>query len=351
MYIFRILPITHNYFNMTKSIFIVLLLITTNFSAFSQINVKAVKNLVGASKSKEPKAPSRKGDYTQSQGITSPVHEKYVKKIVFSNTEIAEGNPDESSFLKTYTISDKLIYRIFLDNSITNTLYKHEDITESDVKYPKVLYKFYLNGELIFTEVQDKLKELQTRTTWEGNMFTHKDKNTWEDIEEGTFRKLLIRFEEKLSASSNTLKIEAYAVAWNGGYRDLIAEGELTLVNKPESFKNLLKYQQFTFPKPGTLSTKEMEKQILDQMIKNQPASYNHIKVVITSDDWSIERHPVSGVITHRTLDAAIIYMKDQKCYFIYGLMGQEYNGTGYQTQFKYLKSSEEQQILLQSVK
>ena len=51
-------------------------------------------------------------------GISSPVHTKNIKKIVFSKTEIVKGQENESSFTNSFSATDNIYPRVYLEKSI-----------------------------------------------------------------------------------------------------------------------------------------------------------------------------------------------------------------------------------------
>jgi len=53
-------------------------------------------------------------------GSSGSVHDKNVKKIVFSKTEIVKGSENEAQFTSTFNLSDNIYSRVYLERSIGN---------------------------------------------------------------------------------------------------------------------------------------------------------------------------------------------------------------------------------------
>lgn len=79
----------------------------------------------------------------QDQGITSPVHQKYVNQIVFakSKNDLAFKNENPSKFTNSFSTSDNIYGRVYLDKSIKNKISSYA---------PGVLfYELYIDGQRI----------------------------------------------------------------------------------------------------------------------------------------------------------------------------------------------------------
>ncbi|MDP2386976.1 MAG: hypothetical protein Q8M29_11430 [Bacteroidota bacterium] len=53
-------------------------------------------------------------------GISSPTHTKYLKKIVFSKSEIVKAQENEANFTNTFNVTDNIYSRVFIEKSIKN---------------------------------------------------------------------------------------------------------------------------------------------------------------------------------------------------------------------------------------
>ncbi len=67
--------------------------------------------------------------------------------------------------------------------------------------------------------------------------------------------------------------------------------------------------------------------------INNQAAKdnygYSFSKAYIISEDWAIFKHEYTGAILKRTLQVAVVHMKDGKCFLESFSVGQDYAGAG----------------------
>lgn len=54
----------------------------------------------------------------EDKGISGSIHTKYLKKIVFSKTEIVKGSENESSFTNSFSATDNIYPRVYLEKSV-----------------------------------------------------------------------------------------------------------------------------------------------------------------------------------------------------------------------------------------
>lgn len=59
-------------------------------------------------------------DMPVDNGISSPTHTKYLKKIVFSKSEIVKSQENEANFTNTFALTDNIYSRVYLEKSIRN---------------------------------------------------------------------------------------------------------------------------------------------------------------------------------------------------------------------------------------
>lgn len=104
-------------------------------------------------------------------------------------------------------------------------------------------------------------------------------------------------------------------------------------MDKRQTAKTELKIEQQRLPKQG------MQDDALENKIKvasERWASRYHWKETIaysyfTGTDWNIKHHPLTGLITGRTIYGIIVMRRDDGlCSFHYAQFGQDYNGNGY---------------------
>jgi uncharacterized protein YbaA (DUF1428 family) len=96
------------------------------------------------------------------------------------------------------------------------------------------------------------------------------------------------------------------------------------------------KQQKITDTKLPVAAMKDaaLEKMFMDAFNKYHGEEFKGTasKAVLTSDDWSIERNGITGIVTGRVRRAVIVYKgKDGKCYLTANFfLHQEYVGNSY---------------------
>jgi len=58
---------------------------------------------------------------------------------------------------------------------------------------------------------------------------------------------------------------------------------------------------------------------------------YSFTKAYIISGDWNIYKNQYTGAILKRTIDVAVVFKKEGKCFIEYFALGQDYAGSGFQ--------------------
>lgn len=163
-------------------------------------------------------------------GISSPMHEKYMGKIVFGNTAeaIALKNEKEDQFITKATWGDEIRFRVYMDNSLLNYL-KSQTLSETHGRY-KV--KFYLNDIEIGWDAlkanQFTSDNKRDYTTFRGALKSPGDKTA---ILEREFARFLLKEEAKFTPGEHKLRIDfhpyqSYPDKYEG---PVVASGELML--------------------------------------------------------------------------------------------------------------------------
>lgn len=83
----------------------------------------------------------------------------------------------------------------------------------------------------------------------------------------------------------------------------------------------------------------ELTKQALARMnahALNENYGYSYTKAYIVSEDWWIVKHEYTGAILKRTIEVAVLYQKDNKCFLEYFSLAQDYTGSGFQKTLLY---------------
>lgn len=131
--------------------------------------------------------PAQQKDIVKNQGITSPLHQANIGKIIFTSKPVPLGDLKETDFLKTYELSNKsdLFITVFLGNSITN--YMHFIAPDLSATYlvktgnyqfslfvdNHLIYKSNLHPGAPYPEIQD------TATTISKPLIDNKNPGGW----------------------------------------------------------------------------------------------------------------------------------------------------------------------------
>jgi CubicO group peptidase (beta-lactamase class C family) len=95
-------------------------------------------------------------DIVKSEGITSPLHQANLGKIVFTAKSIPVESLKETDFLKTFELTgtDDLAMRAFMDNSLTNYLHALAPELSVDelMRNGNYQFSFFVDGRLIHKE-------------------------------------------------------------------------------------------------------------------------------------------------------------------------------------------------------
>lgn len=268
-------------------------------------------------------------------GITSPMHQKYMGKIVFSKKEAAleKGKEMESDFTTKFTLGgpDPIYFRVYMNNSLSNYITR---LFETDSRRLKdllatYLFKFYLDGIPIAYSrygagrTAFSLADKQAFTTFRSSFY--KD----DGYSKGTnmFKEFLSKTEDKLTPGDHKIKVEVYPM---DDYADvfiapMVASGEFTLTVSANAFNP--NDDAVCMPKAMM-----QDKKIEAGMLKAFNSSKGEGKVArIVESDWTIERNQTTGIILRHSIDGIIAFTKDGKCkYQVFGF-AQDYDGTKFQ--------------------
>lgn len=302
--------------------FLMLISINTTFGQYD-LNMVITKE--------SPKHPAD----LPNDGITSPTHQKYMGKIVFSKKEatLERGKEMESEFTNKFTLGgpDPIYFRVYMNNSLSNYITR---LFETDSRRLKdllatYLFKFYLDGTpIVYTRygagrTAFSVPDKQAFTTFRSSFY--KD----DGYSKGTnmFKEFLSKTEDKLTPGDHKIKVEVYPF---DDYSErfiapMVASGEFTLTVSGNAFN----------PNDDTVCLPKammQDKKIESGMLKAFNNSEGEGKIVrIVESDWTIERNENTGIILKRTIDGIIGFTKNGKCkYQVFGF-AQDYDGTKFQ--------------------
>lgn len=332
---------------------ILILIVLISFSGHAQLGglAKKVKNKVekkevekkdtseneNSSKTTEAKTTSvnetkpKPAKIDKSEGITSPLHEKYLNKVVFSSKEVslAKKAEIESDFKNEFALGDPIYFRIYLSKTIEQSL-DHLDNGSADFEHGTNLeFKFYVNDVLI-DNVKSKFEfgdiDSDVREKWTTIKGAFKPATDSKYIGKNQFENMLRLNGEKFNVGKNMVKVEIIPLS-NYTYGDVIATGEFTL-NVKNSLINP------NDPEVCMPLAKMKDDVLLKNIIKNHSEVKTGFKVDpkyirIISSNWNVNKN-YKGIPINRTLAISAGY-KDptsNKCYRAFYSVEQEYIGS-----------------------
>ncbi len=281
----------------------------------------------------------------KNEGITSPLHQKYLSKIVFAPDaqSLDKQKEVESNFKTEFNLGDPIHFRAYFDNSLTNYVNKLSK-NQSDINLEKrttYLLKFYIDNKYVENLTEERvprnqftLDEKHSRTTFRGAL---KSVNNAIYIGLYAFNEILIKHESTLSSGKHQLKLEILPTydSPNDGFLigDIIASGEITLnvkgsVIDPNDTRMCMPIDK--------MKDELLTKQIAKDYLKNFQITADDVRILTTT--WEIQRNKYTSVIEKRTIDVAIGY-KDPKtgvCNKQNYLASQEYVGGKFLDEFSF---------------
>ncbi|TBW25882.1 hypothetical protein [Gramella sp. KN1008] len=318
-----------------KTRFIVLLFATFTFSNVQAQFLKKLKDKVAENFTEDITQY-----YKEDNGVTHPVHEANMHKIVFSNQLIEHDNYNEDEFITDYKMGDPLYFRAFWNKSMYNLCVDHfktDYIKLSDVS---ILVKYLIDGELIYEDFQVNLVDIDN---WDKQKFTtfwgavvHPTENI--QLLQWTFKKLLIEHPELMEKEDEyVLGIELHLA-----YEDdndevknigLLAEGSLNVTQDMEGIQKLYASPGVGIP-IAKAHDKDLEAASLTTLIlhaEDKKWSEKYQKVVLTGRDWTVLRHNNTGQIIGRIRGiAGIGKWKDGSCRYRHYDIFQNYVGNDF---------------------
>lgn len=311
-----------------KKLSIILLLIcsVSTQAQFSTLLEKAADKKAAKARAKAPDFPN--------DGVTSPIHQKYMNKIVFalSDAGMEKGKEDETKFVNKFTLGEPVVFRVYMNNSLANLL-KGRQFNDVHSKY---VVKYYLDDvmttELLIDNSYFTKDERCQWTTWRGALKSPDGDNRIGILHFNTF---VQENENKLTPGEHKFKMEIYPhIHYPEEFTaPVVATGEITMVVKNSVVdKNDTKA---CLPK-ALMTDKALEAKIL-AAFKAQGWKEVPKEVRITSSKWTIVRHQYTGVILSRYVEAYVGSTRDGKCIKQSFNFYQDHDGSNYQSEV-YLK-------------
>jgi hypothetical protein len=277
-----------------------------------------------------------KPDPNAEQGITGPLHEKYMKQVVFIKADQLIDAVNEAAFTSEFTLGQPIYFRVYMAQTGPRALAKVAPDTPLEQLALGMFYgmKISLDGkppmDLKFSQFSSKRDNLQW-TSWRGYFIKEPNAEITSDQGGQVFREFLARASQKglLKPGQHKLKLEIYPF-FQGKDKplstgELVASGEVALTIPAGVFAAsnpdvCIHYKPM--PKDPAL-----EGQILKSALSVWPDKENRpVYVQMATPSWRIERHPASGLILHRTIDTVVATKGPEYC---------EYRGYHYQQIFE----------------
>lgn len=277
---------------------------------------------------------AQKSNKIKDQGITGPLHQKYVGKIVFSKSVIKKEETNEASFVKEFSIKEDIFFRVYMKESIYNALCDSGYSTS----YLDRDSEFYISIELdsetpfgrdLYLRNLMSPDEKKQYTTFQGCFKKEED-----EIGAIDWKQFIENKQQSLTPGKHIIKIRLSVRGRNdkADYKGiLVATGEFTL-NIPANFIDP-NDPSICLPKANkkdaVLEAKMMvavKKTIKDLGWKNEPT-----KIILKSTDWNIIKNEYTGRILKRSMEAFVASKIEGKCAYELYTFYQDYTGSGYQ--------------------
>lgn len=301
--------------------------------------VKTPETKVTESVTPESTTPEKKITAIQDRpnnGMSGPIHEKYVGKIVFAKSEeaIEFQKEIESQFVTEANLGDVIRYRVYMDNSLVNYLKGNKFIDT----HGRFLIKYYLDGaEALSSELSEDWftsDEKEKFTTFRG---AFKSGKSTQATGEYSFNRFLKENESKLTPGKHVVKIEylpfqSYPDKFTG---PAVASGEITLIVNGSAIDP--NDEKICMPK-----AKMTDKDLTAAMIKAYAEKgYTAVpsEVRILSPSWTTIRNKNTGIVTNRAIEGLVATKENGKCFSQAFTFYQDYDGSSYQ-KYTYIYSN-----------
>jgi hypothetical protein len=254
------------------------------------------------------------------QGITSEMHRKYMGRILFSGKDMPLDQMNEVMLKSAYAVGDEIYYRVYMAEPAPTKLYgKVAGVDDHNTAY-------FTQYKMLFTvdgrpyEVSQRpwgtADEYKEWTTWRGQLLSRGDRFF---PGQESFGELLSRATRQGDLGPGTYKIGVELIPvviineGTGGQNNFVekarapavAKGEFTLTVTPSSYA---KTDRKICGDQAAQSNPALEREILNhaKSVWNRP-EVPPVKVRLTHSGWTVMRHPVTGIILSRQIDAAIL--------------------------------------------
>lgn len=281
-----------------------------------------------------------KPDRNAEQGVTGPLHEKYMKKVVFSKADRLVDEVVESEFTNEFTLGQPVYFRVYMEQTGPKALVKAGAANPVEELALGMLYTMRISVDgkapmdLKFTGFSSKSNNLSW-TTWRGYFIKEPNAEITSDQGGAIFREFVARASQKglLTPGKHSMKVEIFP-SYDVRERpkvvgEVVASGEVTM-NVPAGVITASNPDLCIFYKPGQRDA-ALEGTILKTAIGQWKDKDNRPVYAQMADMvWKIERHPVSGLILHRTRDVVVATKGPEYCEFRGYRFQQVFEGNSY---------------------
>ncbi len=286
----------------------------------------------GESKTQSEDTGANSKYFVADMGITSPTHQKNLDKIVFSKELIERGKEDESKLITEYTLGEDLYFRFYYPRSLYNMLIEKSKkvATNNHSGECRTAWEFYLDGQLYLRvdEGQDIKDEDEIRETWTticNGLYYADGKST--NAAHRMFKNFLYDAREKMTPGMHEVEIKLFP--FMSAYNEPVVE--FTEPAASGKFKMKVKEIDPSDPKvcypKAEMQDKEVEAALVAAYNKAYPGGAD-VFAIVTSEEWFLLRNEISGIITGRAIDGAMVYRKEGKCYYEVVGFEQDHDGT-----------------------
>lgn len=276
-------------------------------------------------------------------GMTSPIHEKYVGKIVFTGDEknIEKQQENEAGFKTEFNLGEPIFFRVYLKDALLNTLrplskaFSKSANKTAFESASKFMLKVYLDGIFLDSLPSANLKadefDVESKITWTTFRGALKSTDGSAYIGTSVYKEILWNYNRLLVTGKHKLKIEVYPSCSSLGNDGktvegaIMASGEIVLnINGNIGDKN---DPNICMPK-SLMSDKELENSVSNIYLKEKKSPA--LSVIITSPKWEVTQNKYTGRPTSRKVDVVIGYKEGNLCFKQSYFVTQQYDGNTY---------------------
>ncbi|MBL7702598.1 MAG: hypothetical protein JNM14_10120 [Ferruginibacter sp.] len=280
--------------------------------------------------------PEGSGKLSASEPYLTPLHQKYVGKIVFADAKLPKESATESMLKNSFTLNESIYGRVFAQTAVKNyAIYKNGDPSRAPQQNDKSEYyiKMLIDGaeqKFLFNR-DDNSGKYEAWNTWALFVSAKGD-----DAKQN--RAFVIEALNKLAPGKHNIKLQLFGGDNTGDHTiSPIAEGEFTLdVIAGQVMKIGRNWASFK----AEMSNPALEKQVVEAIAAHgnrQKWKETFSKAKILDKDWYVTRAEFTGLILYRTINV-VVYAKwpDGHCTAQEFSVVQQYNNGAFSKTTEY---------------